>query len=267
MEPDDFQKAWRAQSDHVQVSIDDDRLRRDALQEQTPLRAGIFWQEVQMLGTALLILPVWFWLGVMWSLPWTWYLTVPALLCVAGFVLVDRMRCRQQCAPSNQPLLESVKSELRQTEHQIWLSRNLFWWYLSPSAILLPAFFVQMAQMREQGWWQPVGGVLLISVVYAVIYFLNERAVWSRLQPRRAELLNLLSNLRDENDVPRTVTLSLSRSTRNRSINWRSLAVATCCSAAIVLIARAGGLYESRVAAVSPASGGSSLAGLISDLR
>ena len=43
-------------------------------------------------ASRLLMVPLWIYMGVKLSLPWTWYLTVPALLWVAGYMLVDRMR-------------------------------------------------------------------------------------------------------------------------------------------------------------------------------
>ena len=101
------------------------------------------------------MMPVWFYLGITLSLPWTWCLTVPALVWVAGFILVDRKRHPQKPSEPDEPLLDSVKESLTQVEHQIWLLRNVFWWYLLPFAISILAFFAQVAWSLRV--WRLVG--------------------------------------------------------------------------------------------------------------
>src|SRR5713226_8126189 len=141
MGPDNYQHAWRAQSSQTRVSVDADLLLKEVQRSQAIFQAMIYCRDFREVGVALVMLPLWFYLGVTWSLPWTWYLTVPALVWVIGFFLVDRMRHKRKPSEPGDPLLESVKESLTQVEHQIWLLRNVFWWYLLPFTISLLAFF------------------------------------------------------------------------------------------------------------------------------
>jgi hypothetical protein len=127
---------------------------------------------------------------------------VPALLWIAGYIVVDRMRHGRQSPEPGEPLLEHVRTSLAQIQHQIWLLRNVCWWYLLPLALATSVFFGQSAwQERSGGLWTAlaVAGVVLVEViVLSAVYLLNRFAICSALEPRRQELEVLLMSLKDE---------------------------------------------------------------------
>jgi CubicO group peptidase (beta-lactamase class C family) len=101
--------------------------------------------------------------------------------------------------------LSCIKNSLTQVEHQIWLLRNIFWWYLLPFAIAISAFFIQVPwQMAvETNEWLPALGfaaflLAFLVVLYFWIYRVNQRAVRTQLEPRRQELLALQASLADD---------------------------------------------------------------------
>ena len=94
MDPDDFKRAWQTQSSQTRLTIDAELLLKEVEHNQRHFDATIFWRDVREVGTSLLMVPVWIYLGATLSLPWTWYLSVPAMLWVAGYMLADRMRHR-----------------------------------------------------------------------------------------------------------------------------------------------------------------------------
>ena len=202
MDPDNFKKAWDSQSSQVRLTIDADLLLKEVGRNQRYFTAMIFWRDCREIGVCLLMAPLWIYLGVKLSLPWAWYLTVPALVWIAGFMLADRMRHKRQPPEPGEPLRQRVESSLAQVEHQIWLLRNVFWWYLLPIALSLLAFFGQGAwQERSGGWWTALAVSLVVAIVvivFAAIYRLNQSAVRSELVPRRQELEALLLSLKDE---------------------------------------------------------------------
>ena len=51
------------------------------------------------------MLPLWFYLGHRFALPWTWWLGVPAITWVCLFIVVDRIRHKQQPSEPGEPLL------------------------------------------------------------------------------------------------------------------------------------------------------------------
>ncbi len=114
-------------------------------------------------------------------MPWTWWLTVPALLWMTGFMLVYRKCHVPKPSEPDEPLLDCVKNSLTEVEAQIWLLRNIFWWYLLPPSISISAFFIQATwSLRGGGWLPALGRVavpeVFLAVVYGGIYLLNQYA-------------------------------------------------------------------------------------------
>ena len=202
MSPDDFKKAWQGETSQTRLKIDAECLLEELRRKQKALTAMIFWRDVREIGVSLLMVPLWLYLGVKHSSPWTWYLTVPVLLWIAGFMLADQMRHRRQPPEPGEPLRQHVKSSLAQVEHQIWLLRHVFWWALLPLAVAMLAFFGQGAwQERSGGWWTAIAfseATGLGVLVLAVVYWLNKYTVRAGLEPRRRELEALLMSLDDE---------------------------------------------------------------------
>ena len=164
------------------------------------------------------------------------------------FILVDRIRHKQQPSEPGEPLLDCVKVSLTQVEHQIWLLRNVFWWYLLPFTIAILAFFAQFAWLNHSGFWPItlalVPFVLFLLGLYGFVYYLNQRAVRRELEPRRQELLTLLASLGDETDRRPSSPPPISRGINNPGALWQSLFVTVLCAVLVVpmfLVARVRG--------------------------
>jgi len=202
MDPDKYQQAWQADAAQTRVTIDADSLSKEVQRSHQGFQSTIFWRDVREAGISLLLIPCWFYMGSTLTLPWTWYLGVPALIWVAGFFVVDRKRHPRRQSGPGEPLLFYVKESLTQVEHQIWLLRNVFWWYLLPFSISSMAFFLQVAWQTSSDWWEFVGFGGFLSVfllgIYGATYLLNQRAVRVRLEPRRKDLLKLVASLENE---------------------------------------------------------------------
>jgi hypothetical protein len=72
MDPDPYQQAWQAHASRTRVTIDPEVLRKEVQRNQEEFRAAIFRRDFREMGIALLLVPVWFYLGAALSLPWTW---------------------------------------------------------------------------------------------------------------------------------------------------------------------------------------------------
>ena len=204
MNPDDLKAAWLAQTAQTRLTINADLLLKEVRRNQKSLNAIIFWRDVREVGVSLLMVPVWFYLIARCSLPWTAYLLVPACLWVAGFMLLDRRRHKQRAPEPGEPLGRGIESSLVQVEHQIWLLRNVFWWYLLPPGLAILAFFGQVAWVvRAGGWWTvlAVAGMVAVEVLlFGGVYWVNQYAVRSQLEPRRQELQALRAGLKDTSE-------------------------------------------------------------------
>lgn len=202
MEPDKYQQAWQAQKSQTRVTIDADLLLKDVQRHQRNFRNEVIWGDVGELAIVCLLLPIWIYLGVKTSSPWSWYLTIPVLIWYVLFRLMYRKRHKQKPSEPDEPLLQCVKNSLIQIEDQIWLFRNVFWWSLLPLSISFLAFLIHVFLPAANHWWEFLialfFSVLAFGVPYGAIYFGTQRTVRSKYEPRRQELLTLLASLEDE---------------------------------------------------------------------
>ena len=202
---DDLQKAWQAEGEHERLAVDP-KLLGEVQERHRCLVKTIFWRDVREIGVALILVPVWIMMGIYMPSPWTWYLCVPALLWIAGFMFFDRRRQRRREASAGPTVREQIESSLAQVNHQIWLLRNIFWWYLLPPGLALIIFFGHSAWEREQrgetALATTAGAAAATALVYWVIYLLNQYAVRKDLEPRQKELQALLTNLTDPGAIP-----------------------------------------------------------------
>jgi hypothetical protein len=202
MNPDDLRATWKTQSSQTHLAIDTELLLQEVRRNQRSFAATIFWRDVREVGVALVLVPVWIFLGIRLSLPWTWYSIIPALLWAAGFMLVDRRRHNRQTPDPGEPLRCHVEHSLAQMTHQIWLLKNVFWWYLLPLAVPMLAFLGQVGwNTRSKGWSAAFAMTFVVAIVVTVlvfVYWINQYAVRNDLEPRRQELQALLASLKDE---------------------------------------------------------------------
>lgn len=202
MHPDDIKEIWQNQAAQTRLAVDAELVLKEVQRNEQQFAATIFWRDVREVGVCLLLIPVWLVSGVKQSLPWTWYLAIPALLWVAGFMLVDRRRHRPKPAENSESLRDCVARSLAEVEHQIRLLRNVFWWYLLPLALPMFAFFVQTSWNDFLSGWQSAIAFAVIcgivAVVFALVYWINQVAVRTQLEPRREELETLLGSLKEE---------------------------------------------------------------------
>ena len=273
MDPDKYQQAWQAHSSETRVTVDADWLLKEVQRNQRDLRETIFRRDVIEVGVGLLLLPYWFYKGVTSSLPWTWWLTVPAIIWVIGFILVDRMRHKRKPSKPGEPLLKSVKESLTQAEHQIWLLRNIFWWYLLPFTISISAFFAHVTLLHSKDWLEAlgVGGLsfAFLLAIYCFIDYINQRAVRTQLEPRRQELLALLKGLRDETTCEGSMKSTASVASSRISRRWLIVAVLSLVTFVVMVIVLASGLLDSSYGGPPKIDGpaGASLGSLITDQR
>jgi CubicO group peptidase (beta-lactamase class C family) len=204
MELDRYKQAWKSTAGHPKVTIDREVLAKAVQKSHQGFQSTINGRDTREVGVALLLLFYWVYTGLTKTIPWTWWLTVPALIWVAGFILVDRKRHPQRPSEPGEPLSFYAKEALTQVEHQIWLLRNVFWWYLLPFCISLMAFFVHVSWNTSSSWvelsFSVVFWIVFVFVIYGLVYWLNQYAVRKTLEPRRQDLLKLVASLESESN-------------------------------------------------------------------
>jgi hypothetical protein len=193
---DDLQKTWQSQPE-ARVRVESEVLLAELRRNQRNFKLTIFWRDFREVFAAGAMTAFFAYQG--FDKGWPWYLLSGACLWVGGFILVDRYRRRGRAARFGDSLLGCVEASLEDVEHQIWLLRNVLWWYLSPlaigMAIVLIAMGVQPDDMPWLRWMVMTGVGAFCALVCAGVYWLNQSAVRSHLGPMRQELLAVRESL------------------------------------------------------------------------
>jgi hypothetical protein len=196
---DDLQKAWQSQDASAKVTINADVLLKEVRRNQQHFRATIFWRDVREVGVAAFMT----WLFLHWAIrdrEWSLYLLAFACFAVGMFMLADRCLQRKKRPVTNDPVRSCVEASLIQVNHQIWLLRNVFWWYLLPIQVGLGASICSVVWQTRFAGLAVIIGLTAFALVCGLIcwgvYKLNQFAVRKSLEPRRQELETLLSCLK-----------------------------------------------------------------------
>jgi hypothetical protein len=202
MNPDDLKQAWQSSAAHPRITIDAELVAQEVRRNQGAFTATLIGRDLREVVVGALLIPVWLYLGVTLRLPWTWYLVVPAIVWLSGYMLFDLLKQRQYQAETGATLRQRIESSLAQVQHQISLLRSVHWWGLVPFAAAVLPFLIHVAWIdRGGGWWALAAFALLSTIIAAVLvalYLLNQRAVRTELEPRRQELQALLDSLQEE---------------------------------------------------------------------
>jgi len=211
MTPDDFQQAWNTQPSGIHVKIDAKILREETQRFQKQLTTRLLWRDLREIGTAMLLIPLWLFLGLKLALPWTWYLTIPALIWFAGYMLVDRRRSKPRPEEPGDSLCRRLENTLDLLEGQIRLLKSVLWWGLLPLAVPMLAFVGHVAVLERTAdlfsviiLW--VAAPAIIGVVFFFVYWLNQHVVRTDLIPRRDELKKQLLSLQEESTDSESLT-------------------------------------------------------------
>jgi CubicO group peptidase (beta-lactamase class C family) len=200
---EDFQKSWQSQNSGKTISINADVLLNEVRRNQQQFRATIFRRDMIEVLVAAVLVPIFGWWG--WKGQWTAYLCAFGCLVVGAYFLIDRRRQKKKTPDRHGSLKECAITSLAEVNHQIWLLKNVLWWYLLPIYVPLVMFFLEMA-WRTQA---PIAARIVVlmtslfmvgftSVMYAGIFWLNQFAVRKNLEPRQRELEKLLNELDSE---------------------------------------------------------------------
>jgi hypothetical protein len=174
MSCDELQRIWQSQEG---AALNADQLAEALQQHDQSFNRIIFLRDLREIGVALVLIPIWIVMGV----------------------------CRGAPA-AGASLRAGIEYSLGQVEHQIWLLRNILWWYLLPLGIPIALFFiqvtVQVGERSQDPLWQTIvaaaGPMGVLIGVYGFIYWLNQYAVRKQLEPLRDRLQSALAGLTEE---------------------------------------------------------------------
>jgi phosphoglycerol transferase MdoB-like AlkP superfamily enzyme len=197
---EELQKNWQAQRPGAQVTINVEALLREVRRNQRSFGTTIFWRDAREVAACIFMTALFLTWGIQQR---EWSLDFLALCClgVGIFFVADRVIQRRKQPAKNQSLQMCLEDSLREVRHQIWLLKNVFWWYLLP--ILVGIGTVVASKLWHQRHTEltaliglAVFYVVFYGLVYWGVYWLNQRAFRKELEPRRLELEALLASLK-----------------------------------------------------------------------
>jgi hypothetical protein len=195
---EEMQSAWKSQGSGEKMMIDADVLLKEVRRNQRNFRATIFWRDVREVGAALLLTVFFAYRGLR-NDAWTDGAVALACFWIGLFMIMDRVMQRRKQPASNDSLKACAEGSLFAVKHQIWLLKNVFWWYLLPLAAALAISKAVSIWHSREIHSALTGGciyVLVVVLLYRGIYRLNQWAVRKSLEPRRQELETLLASLK-----------------------------------------------------------------------
>jgi hypothetical protein len=195
---EELQKAWQSQDPGATVTINADLLLKEVRRNQQQFWVTLFWRDVREVAVAAFLA----WLFLHWAIrdrDWSLYLLSCSCFGVGLFMMMDRWLQHKKRPLTNDSLRSCIEASLLQVNHQIWLLKNVFWWYLLPLAAPIGiSVSASIWSTRQAGFFVVtvwVAFMLVGVVIYWGIYWLNQHAVRKNLEPRRQELESLLAVL------------------------------------------------------------------------
>lgn len=202
--PDLLQQAWKEHLSESRITVNAELLQQEVQIDRDSFQSVIKNRDLGEISGSLLLIPVFLIMAAILPLPWTWYLSIPTLIGVPAFMLWHR-RKNSRPEQTDETLVESVRHSIADLEDQIWLLRNVLWWYLLPYGLPIVIFFAHVS-------WQcrtldPLFAILFFVLLagstvtmYAFIYWMNQAAVRNSLVPKRNALAGVLATLTDETE-------------------------------------------------------------------
>lgn len=201
----ELQKTWQKDTARSKLTIDSDTLLVEVRRNKKCFESAVFWRDVREVGVSFVVAVFLLYQSVKLNL-WSLYLPVLACIFVGFFMVIDRVVQKKKLPKLSDPLAGCIKISLIQVEHQIWLLKNIFWWYLLP-------FIIGISLFWGHGGWKArsnptalifIGGCFVgLIVIFTGVYYLNQYAVRKELLPRKQELESLLNNLTNDSKITR----------------------------------------------------------------
>jgi hypothetical protein len=200
----ELQKTWQKDAGISKLTVDSNVLLREVKRNKEQFASTVFWRDVREVGGCFVIAIFLLYIG-MKSNVWSLYLPALAGIFAGVFMVIDRVIQKKKLPRPSDSLTGCIKISLAQVEHQIWLLRNIFWWYLLPFAIGISLFWGHVGwRIRNDSGAGLIfiGGCFVgLVILYADIYYLNQCAVRKGLMPRKQELELLLKMLTNDSKM------------------------------------------------------------------
>ncbi len=201
---DEIKDNWQQQKTG-KLNIDSDLLLKEVQRNKRHFEYAVFWRDVREVGLAIPACIFFLYVGLKDEALCLSFLLLGGMCAfVAIFLVIDRIIQRKKIPQPLESLTDCITTSFAQVDHQIWLLKNVFWWYLLPLGIGLAVLVGQIAwtirNTPELGMKFLVGYAIFCVLLFWGIYALNQWAVRKHLVPRQQELMQLQNSLQNSTE-------------------------------------------------------------------
>jgi len=134
---------------------------------------------------------------------WPWLARLGMAIIIMGaveiIVVMHWTRRRGGRARYDSPLTEFCAVEIARVDRQIWLLRNVSWWYSGPIILGCCVFFfgilIALPELPTWAWFVALAIFFAFLLLGWIIYRMNQQAVHTELLPLREELADTYESL------------------------------------------------------------------------
>ena len=190
---EELQKTWQQQPIPDTATIKEEMLLSVTRRNQQDFVAAVLRRDFREVAVCILLVAFFLQCYVNSKSMSMLIMTVGCIF-VGSFFIVDRHIQKKRQPVYGDTLTCCLKQSLNQVNHQIWLLRNVLWWYLLPIGIGM-----LVGPILETGVAGLNRGYVIVAIfevtVFCGVYRINQHAVLYGLLPRRYEILTLLNQL------------------------------------------------------------------------
>jgi len=204
MDFDELQKTWQQVQDGSKLIIDTDVLTNEVKRNKKAFESFIFRRDALEVTAGIIVAVIFLFGAVKFRHN---LLLAGSLIFMAAygtylaiFFPVDRALQRRKAPLQTGSLHDCINVSLTQINHQIWLLKNVFWWYLLPCAVPVTLYLIVVYWYKASHDWVTIImfsiSILIVILTLWWAYRLNQSAVKKHLIPRKEELEQLLASLK-----------------------------------------------------------------------
>lgn len=205
-----LQKLWSEQtSGRVELPARAELFAR-VKKESREFDAMIAKRDRAELGTGAVLIAVFTGSGLVYGrsagVAWPFYAAAVCMLWVFAFFVVEKRLARRHRPSNTEPLRGALDAAISHVRRQLWMLRNVMWWYLLPAQTGWFLFFLGILLTPAFPRWFALAALPLVLWylwrMSVSVYALNKEAISKDLEPRYEELTRLRDALVSAGDEP-----------------------------------------------------------------
>lgn len=189
---EELKRIWSTSTQQERVKLDKALLLQDMDKQLKSLDRGIKFRNALEIGVAIFLLPMFLVTAIF--IPFLFSKIGSVVLMGFCAFLIYKLRKVRANKPTDValPLKEYLQAQRLYLQQEMHLLATVAYWYIAPFVIGVSLFFIGFAEIKTEGLWLKIIGVVVLGVV---VWFINQREVEKRLRPMLEKLNHTINSL------------------------------------------------------------------------